>query len=194
MVVLLLQAALVGFSLVSAAMIQLPQSALPADINTTTSPYSNRVANTAALSSASIPIPNNRNNTPALTLNASNTMLIHCDAMMFGHSLHKQDCLEAIASVPPVISPAHVALSFGDRDARHFDIGLPRRYLSNNGLCAIQPRLVRGAKEARLTPIDADRAAIGVVDQCVDREVSTGGIAGDIGKLRMLWCYLGSWD
>ncbi len=63
------------------------------------------------------------------------------------------------------------------------DIVLPRRYLSKNGLCAVQPRLVRGAIEAHLTPIDADRGATTVVDSCVDGQVSTGGIAGRIGEL-----------
>lgn len=177
---LLLQAALLDISWASVARLQLAQSAFPA--GPTVPPILHNVVNDSIPPSEIVHIPNTSNNTYTSPTNASNEMLIHCDVMMFGHGLDKRDCLEAIFSVPPAISPVHQELSFGERAAGRFDIGLPRRYLSNNGLCAIQPRLVQGATAARLTPNEARKAAVSVVDRCVDREVSTGGIAGYIGQ------------
>lgn len=111
-------------------------------------------------------------------------------------------CLEALASVPWPVGPDSRPLSFGPREARVFDIGLPRRFMSGecpifryggapvltfgtaDGICAIQPFVVPGKVSAHVSPLNAYSATAAVIQRCVGGNPSQGGQVRSFGECR----------
>lgn len=74
-----------------------------------------------------------------------------------------------------------------------FDVGLPRRWISPDGKCAVEPALAPDATTARASLEDVGVAAFVVLRNCMDRrEPSSGGVARNIGEFWFcLWCSSG---
>ena len=58
---------------------------------------------------------------------------IECNSARFGLNLPRQSCIGALHSLPA----DNVLRTLGQRDKGTFNVPLPRRYLSADGLCAI---------------------------------------------------------
>ena len=71
--------------------------------------------------------------------------------------------------------------TFAQRRTGHpSDIPLPMRFLSDDGLCFVQPLLKPGSETARASSLQMGRAAYTLFQRCVV-EKGLGGIAADIG-------------
>lgn len=69
-------------------------------------------------------------------------------------------------------------LSFGQRNAAvKYDVGLPKRYLSSDGTCFIEPSLFQHSTVAHANPSDAGIALSYVISQCVSGFPAQGGLA-----------------
>ncbi|CAF9925415.1 MAG: hypothetical protein ALECFALPRED_003134 [Alectoria fallacina] len=106
-------------------------------------------------------------NTSLSKLNLSAEPTYSCDEGWESDLLTLRMCEEALASVPWVIGPETRPISFGPREAHVFDIGLSRRFMSSDGICAIQPSLVPGKMSAHVAPRNAFVATVNVIRKCV---------------------------
>lgn len=71
--------------------------------------------------------------------------------------------------------------TFSERHTgRPNDLPLPMRFLSNDGLCFVQPLLVSGAVTAQASSAEVGAAAYTMFKACVV-EQGVGGVASDIG-------------
>ena len=110
---------------------------------------------------------------------------VECYGSRFGIDLSKQSCVDALGSLPVDIT----LRTFGQRDKGPFDILLPRRYLSADGLCAID---ISNAKRHPFgdsaTSAEIQAGAHRLVNQCVlrgSRKMGyrpVGGSIRDLGK------------
>ena len=110
---------------------------------------------------------------------------VECYGSRFGIDLSKQSCVDALGSLPVDIT----LRTFGQRDKGPFDILLPRRYLSSDGLCAID---ISNAKRHPFgdsaTSAEIQAGAHRLVNQCVlrgSRKMGyrpVGGSIRDLGK------------
>lgn len=65
----------------------------------------------------------------------------------------------------------------------HYDVGLPRRWISPDGKCAVEPALAPDNTTARASLEDVAVAAFVVMKNCIERrEPSWGGLARNIGE------------
>lgn len=71
--------------------------------------------------------------------------------------------------------------TFSERHTgRPNDLPLPLRFLSNDGLCFVQPLLVSGAVTAQASSAELGAAAYTIFQTCVVDQ-GVGGLATDIG-------------
>ncbi|KAL9132616.1 MAG: hypothetical protein Q9175_006206, partial [Cornicularia normoerica] len=79
------------------------------------------------------------------------------------------------------IGKSDTQTTFSERHtARPNDVPLPWRVLSNDGLCFVQPLLLRGAVTGHASSTQIAQAAYTLLQRCVV-EKGVGGIAADIG-------------
>ena len=109
---------------------------------------------------------------------------VECHGSRFGIDLSKQSCVDALGSLPVDIT----LRTFGQRDEGAFDILLPRRYLSTDGLCAIDVSSARGRPYGdSTTNAEIQAGAQRLVNQCVLRGSrklgyrAVGGAIRDLG-------------
>ncbi|KAF6217736.1 hypothetical protein HO133_006563 [Letharia lupina] len=118
------------------------------------------------------PSPNPSSNFPITSL-----VSYVCNGDAFGHDLNVDSCTDAIR----FLGVNTTQLSFGMRNTGAFDIGLPQRYISSDGKCAIEPTLEPDKELARASAEDVAVAAFVVVRNCAAKQGGKGGIAKDIG-------------
>lgn len=94
-----------------------------------------------------------------------------------GTGISPSSCLEAWTLLPITKR----ILSFGPRDAANtYDVGLPKRYLSSDGTCYIEPMQLRSDTIAYVKPAEAGIAAAYVIRQCVGGGPAQGGVTNNL--------------
>lgn len=174
---MLLYVALIWTSTVSSLLIIPPQPLKPPDPEPDAVPVlsNSTVGTNDSLSTfPTLTMLDQGYNTSLSKLNLSANPTFFCDEG-WGRDLNLRMCLEALASVPWPVGPDSRPLSFGPREARVFDIGLPRRFMSADGICAIQPFVVPGKVSAHVSPLNAYSATAAVIQRCVGGNPSQGG-------------------
>ncbi|KAL9133091.1 MAG: hypothetical protein Q9175_005730 [Cornicularia normoerica] len=125
-------------------------------------------------------------NSPSLILagsaiaNVTSSNYIHqCDGTAYGSNLNSASCTEALNEINASLT---MEQTYGQRYTGPFDVKLPKRYISSDGLCVIQPSIIPGESSARASPQEVAFAAGYIIDQCVNARPSTGGRVRDIGQ------------
>ena len=122
----------------------------------------------------SILLPNNVTNT---TTPPFNVLHYQCDDTHYGRNLNPSSC----RNVFNYMRRSDVQSTFSERHTgRPNDIPLPIRFLSDDGLCFVQPLLKPGALTGLMSPTQLGQAAYTLLEKCVESRRS-GGIAGTIG-------------
>ena len=117
------------------------------------------------------------NNTPNATYTPSNVLRIQCDGIHYSHNLNPSSCRDVFN----YIGKSDEQVTFSERHTgRPNDVGLPFRIMSSDGLCFVQPLLVRGASTARATLTQIGQTAYTLFQRCVI-EKGIGGIAASVG-------------
>ncbi|KAM0799912.1 hypothetical protein BDR22DRAFT_853453 [Usnea florida] len=104
---------------------------------------------------------------------------------LYGTILNYASCQDALAK----ISRATLPLTFGQRGTGNWDVLLPRRYLSDDGYCAIDIKVdLNGAQKDVSNYLQLTNAAGAILRDCVaPPRPSTGGLVNQLGiKYRSL--------
>ncbi|CAD6591849.1 MAG: hypothetical protein ASARMPRED_005786 [Alectoria sarmentosa] len=116
-------------------------------------------------------------NITAATTPPSNVLRIQCDGTHYGRNLSPNSC----RGVFGYIAKSDDQTTFSERHTgRPNDLPLPWRILSNDGLCFVQPLLLRGAVTGHVSSTQIGQAAYALYQRCVV-ERGVGGIAADVG-------------
>lgn len=103
---------------------------------------------------------------------------ISCNGQHYGRNLNLQSCLQ----VYNVMSALPKPKTFGQRGTGStYDAPLPFRYLSHDGLCAIDISHVAGVDFDTVAPIDLKQAAESLIAICVSGQPSIGGMITGLG-------------
>lgn len=103
---------------------------------------------------------------------------IQCDASTYGRDLNIASCQEAWELLPTTTTPRTI----GQRTEGNFDIPLPFRVLSHDGLCAIDITHKKGLIFDISTGSELSQAALLILDACVKGDMQQGGVAIGIGE------------
>ena len=103
---------------------------------------------------------------------------IQCDASTYGGGLNIASCQEVWELLPTSLTRRTI----GQRTEGHFDIPLPFRVLSHDGLCAVDITHKKGLISDISTGHEISQAALLVLDACVKGVVQQGGVAVGIGE------------
>ena len=94
---------------------------------------------------------------------------VHCNVQRFGKELDKRSCWNAWDKMPRSPSQHRLYSRLSGRQARAPYLSkLPLRYLSDDGLCAIDVRLPQGSKGDTASDRAIAGAARSVLFQCVE--------------------------
>lgn len=112
-----------------------------------------------------------------ITNTTSNVLHIQCDSTRYGRNLSPNSC----RNVFDYIRESDLQTTFAERHTgRPEALPLPERVVSSDGLCFVQPQLLRGAVTGRASSTQIRQAAYTLFERCVI-EKGIGGIAADIG-------------
>jgi len=99
--------------------------------------------------------------------------------------LNVASCLNVLASIPS----DDIVRTYGPRTLVTYEVPLPHRWLSDDGLCAIDVDRSKSGFEDRASGADIYDAAKLLVDRCViNRSYTTsaiGGILNQVGRYRI---------
>lgn len=108
-----------------------------------------------------------------------------CQGREYGRNLNVASCLNVLASIPS----DNIIRTYGPRTLVTYEVPLPHRWLSDNGLCAIDIDRSKSGFEDRASGADIYNAAKLLVDRCViHRSYTTsaiGGILNQVGRYRI---------
>lgn len=105
---------------------------------------------------------------------------IQCDASTYGRGLNIASCQEVWELLPTSLTRRTI----GQRTEGNFDIPLPFRVLSHDGLCAVDITHRKGLIYDISTGDELSQAALLVLDACVKGDMQQGGVAVGIGEQR----------
>ena len=107
----------------------------------------------------------------------SNVLHFQCNGE-YGRDLNPSSCRDVFN----YIGKSDTQTPFSERrTGRPNDVPLPLRFMSNDGLCFVQPLLLRGAVTAHTSVTQMAQAAYTLFQRCVvDKGI--GGIAANIGE------------
>ncbi|CAF9912602.1 MAG: hypothetical protein HETSPECPRED_000984 [Heterodermia speciosa] len=124
---------------------------------------------------ASAPVASaNSSNTSTLT--TGNAKQISC-GQRFGRNLNIASCLQVYHAMSSSPDPK----TFGERGTGTYDAPLPFRYLSHDGLCAIDVSHIVGLEFDTIAPSDLKEAAESIIVVCIFGQPNIGGIATGLG-------------
>lgn len=105
-----------------------------------------------------------------------------CNGRLYGRNLNLASCQQIIR----VMSSDTTLRTFGERGTGDYDAPLPFRYLSHDGLCAIDLSHTAGFNFDTVTPAALREAAHLVVNVCVDAHPNQGGVITGLGTEKRL--------
>ncbi|KAI4173471.1 MAG: hypothetical protein LQ348_006577 [Seirophora lacunosa] len=111
----------------------------------------------------------------------SNSMLT-CSGTRYGRNLRLASCLQ----IWGIMSAYTVPRSFGERNTGDWDAPLPFRYLSLDGLCAIDLSHAAGTLGDTIAPVDLKEAARLIIQICIAVEPNEGGLVTGLGVNKAL--------
>lgn len=122
---------------------------------------------------------------PSLILQGSTTKnltvsnyIYDCSGTKYGYNLNSTSCTEALFQIDAASTTEQ---TYGPRLRGSFDVKLPKRYISSDGRCIIEPQIVPGEFSARASLQEVAFAARFIVDSCVTARPSQGGTVQHIG-------------
>lgn len=122
---------------------------------------------------------------PSSSASSSKTLGLEtpkCAGARYGYNLGRQSCLDAFISIPPDDITFH---TYGARTHGDFGVQLPYRFLSADGLCAIDIEVGLGKSWDLSNWAEISEKAKLLVDRCVllvpNRRHTMGGIIGNVG-------------
>lgn len=123
------------------------------------------------------PQPNNSSPFPP-----PNVLRIQCDGARYGRNLNPNSCRDVFN----FMAKSDSQTTFAERHTGRPDsLPLPWRVMSSDGLCFVQPLLLRGAVTGHVSSTQMAQSAYTLFQRCV-LEKGIGGIAADIGTSLVL--------
>ena len=119
------------------------------------------------------PLPGPRTSN-ASTLSAN---LPTCNGRLYGRNFNLASCRQILHAMSVYDKPK----TFGERSTGTYDAPLPFRYLSHDGLCAIDIAHTAGVLFDTITPLAVKEAAKLLIDICVAVPPSQGGLLTGLG-------------
>ncbi|KAL9011933.1 MAG: hypothetical protein Q9173_003270 [Seirophora scorigena] len=115
----------------------------------------------------------------ATSLNTSthSNAILSCSGTRYGRNLRLASCLQ----IWRIMSSYTVPRSFGERNTGDWDAPLPFRYLSLDGLCAIDLSHAAGVLGDIIAPVDLKEAARLIIQICVAVQPNQGGLVTGLG-------------
>ncbi|KAK4691823.1 hypothetical protein P7C71_g5261, partial [Lecanoromycetidae sp. Uapishka_2] len=117
-------------------------------------------------------------NTSSINALAAGAPKYTCNGKLFGRNLNVRSCTEALNSMANLDVPR----TFGQRGKGDWDIPLPFRFLSNDGLCAVDLSLKAGTAFDTAIPTTMKLNAEAVLNICVKGSPNQGGVATNLGE------------
>ncbi|KAF6217990.1 hypothetical protein HO133_006402 [Letharia lupina] len=102
---------------------------------------------------------------------------VHCDGVTYKSNLLSASCADAYRTIPRTTK----LLTFGDREDGDFEVPLPYRWVSSDGLCIFEIAKIADTPVAYATLRDFERAAFMLLTTCFADGRTEGGIAGNLG-------------
>ncbi|MCJ1459148.1 hypothetical protein MMC28_009525 [Mycoblastus sanguinarius] len=104
-----------------------------------------------------------------------------CEGNTFGYNLNGDSCYNALSASLLEWKDTNIK-TWGPRNTGvQYDFTIPRRYVSRDGTCIIGPHVGPRFTSARGSQQDVAIAAAELINQCVNKNPSEGGLAKDIG-------------
>ncbi|KAL9128058.1 MAG: hypothetical protein Q9175_007610 [Cornicularia normoerica] len=102
-------------------------------------------------------------------------------SISYGRNLDRASCDNALAKISQVTA----SVTFGERGTGNWNVVLPRRYLSDNGQCAIDVKIdPKGVQRDVSNYLQITNAAGAVIRNCVGTRLpNTGGLVRQLGSL-----------
>ncbi|KAL8784957.1 MAG: hypothetical protein Q9195_008823 [Heterodermia aff. obscurata] len=119
---------------------------------------------------------------PVASANSSDTFLTGNDrkiscGQQYGRNLNIASCLQVYRAMSRSPDPK----TFGERGTGTYDAPLPFRYLSHDGLCALDVSHLAGLEFDTIAPSDLKEAAESLIVICVFGKPNIGGVATGLG-------------
>lgn len=95
----------------------------------------------------------------------------------YGRNLNVRSCIQVYHAMTEEPRPR----TFGKRGTGEYDAPLPFRYLSHDGLCAVDISHARGVTFDTIAPVELKEAVAVLIQICVNVHPSTGGITMGLG-------------
>lgn len=111
-------------------------------------------------------------NAPALS-----KPLLSCSGVDYGRNLRLASCVQVYMTMSSYTVPR----SFGERFTGEWDAPLPFRYLSHDGLCAIDLSHAAGVNGDIVAPFDLKEAASLIIRVCIAVSPNQGGLVTGLG-------------
>ena len=102
---------------------------------------------------------------------------VSCNGQVYGRNFNLGSCIQVYHAMSSSTMPA----TFGERGTGTYDVNLPFRYLSRDGLCAIDISHRRDLNFETISPIELKEAAAIMIQICVSGQPSIGGITTGLG-------------
>ncbi|KAL8865730.1 MAG: hypothetical protein Q9174_006729, partial [Haloplaca sp. 1 TL-2023] len=103
---------------------------------------------------------------------------LYCNGKLYGRNLNRTSCLQ----INSVMSSYELPRTFGERGTGYYEANLPFRYLSRDGLCAIDISHTEGVDSDEVAPAEFKKAAKYIIDVCITGSPNEGGLVTGLGK------------
>lgn len=128
-------------------------------------------------------LPNPNYDVTSTNASRLTTLPITCDGRSYGRNLNLQSCIQVYTAMSSELSPK----TFGKRGTGDlWDAPLPFRYLSHDGLCAVDVGIRADTVSDTVAPLDLKEAAQVLIGVCVATPPSEGGIMTGLGVNKAL--------
>ncbi|KAL8671952.1 MAG: hypothetical protein Q9168_003578 [Polycauliona sp. 1 TL-2023] len=108
--------------------------------------------------------------------------LPECNGRLYGRNLKLSSCMQLYHAMSSYTAPQ----VFGERGTGYYDAPLPFRYLSHDGLCAIDLAHSAGVLSDTVSPVDLKVAARLLISVCVGQAPNEGGLITGLGEKKAL--------